>query len=90
VSLAFLNSKRKEQTIMTPFEQGKKDGAWTEARITECGFSSAEECLAHQEKVYQEEVAALPRIRATNPEYAAQQAEYLEGLITATRQSLQR
>lgn len=73
---------------MTPFEQGQKDGTWTQKLIRKCGFTSAAECLAHQEQVYQHEVALLPRLYAINPTYAARQAEYLEGLIAAERSSL--
>src|SRR5256885_1389773 len=74
--------------MSTPFQRGQQDGQWTEEKIRECGFNSAEDCLKHQEKVHQEELASLTDKR--NPEYATRQAEYLEGIISGTRQSLQR
>lgn len=70
------------------FEHGKRDGQWTDKQIKQCGFDSAEECLAHQEQVHQDEMANLPDLHAKNPTYARQHAEYLEGLITGTRESL--
>ena len=74
--------------MSTPFERGKIDGQWTDEQIKRCGFNSARECLAHQERLYQEKKANLPSLRAQNPAFAAQHAESLEGLITGTRESL--
>jgi len=72
----------------TPYEYGKAAGKWTDEQIRECGFTSAEECLQYQEAIHQEDVAKLDRLYARNPAYAAQHAEYLEGVIAATRESL--
>jgi hypothetical protein len=72
----------------TPFEQGKIDGQWTAQQVRECGFTSAQECLEHQEQVYRDEVACLPALRQQNAEYATRQAQYLEGLIATERETL--
>lgn len=81
---------RKHVSMSTSFEAGKRDGQWTDEQIRSCGFKSAQECLEHQEQVYREEVANLSQLAKKNPAYAAQHAEYLEGLISGTRQSLRR
>ena len=73
---------------MTPYEQGMIDGQWSDEQITQCGFTSAEECLAHQEQVLQEEKENLPSLYEKNPAYAKQHAEYLEGLESGTYASL--
>jgi hypothetical protein len=75
-------------SMSTPYERGWADGQWTDEQIKECGFASAAECLAHQEAVYEEEKANLAHLYAINPVYAAQHAEYLEGLIAGERASL--
>ncbi len=69
---------------MTPFEQGKIDGQWTAEQVRACGFASAQECLEHQEQVYRDELAKLPGLGT----YAAKHAEYMEGYITAERETL--
>jgi len=69
----------------TPYEQGKIDGQWTEEQIKQCGFASPEDCLAHQEKVYQEEMQNLSSLERS---YAIRHAEYMEGLINAEMESL--
>ena len=76
--------------MSTPFERGRAAGAklWNDERIKECGFHSVQECLTHQERAHQKELENLPRLRATNPEKAAQLAEYLEGQMTGVRESL--
>lgn len=74
--------------MKTPFEQGQLDGQWTREQVFEVGFRSVQECLEHQERVYQEKVADLARLAASNPAYAKKHAEYLEGLIASTRASL--
>lgn len=71
--------------MSTPFERGLKKGEWTLEDVYELGFSTPEECLAYQEQTHQEDLATLARLR---PELARIQAEYLEGIITATRASL--
>ena len=73
---------------MTPFEQGKKAGQWTDGQIQGYGFNSAQDCLEHQEQVYQEAIDELADIYKINPDFARQQVEYLEGIIASTRQSL--
>jgi hypothetical protein len=75
---------------MTPYERGMQDGQWSAAEVAAHGFDSAEECLAHQEGVYQEERDKLPRLYAQNPEYAQQHAAYMEGWILTTRETLRR
>lgn len=72
----------------TPYERGKIDGQWTDEQVAECGFSTRAECLAHQERVYQDEMDTLSDLYATNPAYAARHAEYMEGLIAGERESL--
>jgi len=74
--------------VKTPFEQGQIDGQWTRVRVSSCGFRSVQECLEHQERVYQEGLAGLSRLAASNPAYAKKHAEYLEGLVASTRASL--
>jgi len=76
--------------MSTPFERGKRDGQWTDEQLKQCGLNSAEECLTHQEQVYQDKMANLPNLHAKNPEYAARHAEYMEGLITGERESLRK
>lgn len=75
-------------TNTTPFEQGKIAGQWTDKQLAECGFSSAQECLEHEEKLYQENLKEVAEIRVTNPVYAAKQAEYIAGEIAGARESL--
>ena len=74
--------------MSTPYERGYAAGQWTKKKIRDLGFRSATECLAHQEKVHQDECAALPHLYQRNPTFAAQQEEYLNGLIAGTRVSL--
>jgi hypothetical protein len=70
----------------TPYEQGRADGVWTRSRVAEHGFSSVAECLAHYEATYD---ATVARLRASNnPDEAARQIEYWNGLIGAVRESL--
>ena len=76
--------------MSTPFERGKAAGQWTEKEIKKCGFSSAKECLDHEEQVYKEDVAALADLREKDPRAVARQAEYLEGAITGARESLRK
>jgi len=72
----------------TPYEHGYTDGQWTDEQIAQCGFDSAAACLEHQEGVLQEERDGLMGLYEKNPEYAAQHAEYLEGITAGTRDSL--
>lgn len=72
----------------TPYKQGLAQGQWTEGQVQECGFASAKECLEHQEQVIRGLQDALPSLQ--NPVYAAWQAEFIEGLEKATRESLGR
>lgn len=73
-------------TELTPYEQGRADGVWTRERVVEHGFSSVAECLAHYEQSYSETVARLRE--SDNPDEAARQVEYWNGLISAVRESL--
>jgi hypothetical protein len=86
---SFNFSSERSKSVSTPFQRGQRDGQWTEEQIRECGFNSAEDCLKHQEKVHQEELASLADLHKINPDYAKKHAEYLEGIISGTRQSLQ-
>lgn len=71
--------------MSTPFERGYKAGQWTDEQIKQNGFESAEECLAHEEQVYQDEIANLGSL---SPEGAAKHKEYMDGLIAGARDSL--
>lgn len=57
-------------------------------KVHSTGFATPQECLVHQEKVYANEVAGLPELSRKNPVSAKKQAEYLEGWIVGTRDSL--
>ncbi len=83
-----MTSSSQGKDTSTPFERGRADGQWTFEQVRQCGFASVEECLAHQEGVYEEERASLVHLYAVNPVYAAWQAEYLEGLIAGERACL--
>lgn len=76
--------------MATPFERGLKAGRWTRTQMRECGFNSSDEVLRHEEEVYEEDMAGIEAIRASNPELAEQQSEYLNGKIHAARRSLRR
>lgn len=71
---------------LTPYQQGQADGQWTHERVAESEFSSVAACLAHYEATYSETVAALRA--SNNPDEAARQIEYWNGLISAVRESL--
>ena len=76
--------------MSTPFEQGRKDGQWTQERIDLCGFGSAKEQLAHQEQVLDANFADLADLHKRNPRYADKQAEYLHGVRVGMHESLRR
>jgi hypothetical protein len=82
------NTCAREVEMSTSYEHGWADGQWTDEQIKECGFVSAQECLAHEEAEYEKERAKLADLYARNPVYAAQHAEYLEGWIAGARASL--
>jgi hypothetical protein len=70
------------------YQHGFKHGQWTLKLVKECGWKTPQECLANAENVYRKEVNNLPELYRKNPAYAAKHAQYLEGYITAERQSL--
>jgi hypothetical protein len=73
----------------TPYEQGLEQGRWSAQQVEELGFASPQECLLHQEAIYEEKKRdLLPSLHAIDPAYAEEQAEFLEGLQAATRSSL--
>jgi hypothetical protein len=69
------------------YNEGVLHGTWTAERVRKSG-STAEECLAVAEQDYQNEVDNLPDLRERNPEYATQHEVYLNGSITAARETL--
>ncbi len=71
---------------MQPYKQWKKDGIWTLELVRECGFQSAQKCLDNQERVYQQELDALPKL--ANVKVAEKQKIYLKEWIARTRESL--
>lgn len=71
--------------MSTPFERGYRDGQWTDEQIKQHGFESAEECLAHEEQGYQDEISNLDSL---SPEAAAKHKEYMDGCIAGARDSL--
>ncbi len=76
--------------MVTPFEQGRADGQWTEEQLKRSCYRSAQECLECHEAMYQQEKAHLAEMYAQNPVGAAQHEQYLEGWITGARESLRR
>jgi len=72
--------------MSTPFERGKEAGKWADEEIQE--LDSIQKCLERQERIYQNGIDELLDLYKVNPEYARQQAEYMEGWINSARQSL--
>lgn len=77
-----------EETTETPYEIGRRHGAWTAAQVQECGWESPEACLAQMEQGYQDKMNNLSDMYQRDPESAKQHAEYLEGLIASARSTL--
>ena len=76
--------------MSTPFEQGRKDGQWTQARVKHCGFGSAKECLDYQEIALDEAMEDLASVRTKDPDLAQKQSQYQEGMRAGMRESLRR
>ena len=73
------------------YSQGQKDGIWTIQQVRQCGFKTAKECLDHQEREYEKEMAATWTLPKSNrdPNFPQKQRDYLKGMILTTRESLQ-
>jgi hypothetical protein len=71
--------------MVSHFSNGVRQGQWTPELVRSHGFSSAEECLANEEQLYQEEMDGLSDL---TPEYAAKHKEFMQGVITGARESL--
>jgi hypothetical protein len=70
------------------YERGRVDGIWTRESLQLYGWQSARECLEKMEKCYQQDLAFLQGTPKKLQPWAAIQIEYLEGVISAERESL--